>query len=46
MMTWLIATSLRLRIIVLVLAAAIIGAIVLCKPLGLCWEREPPAEMR
>jgi hypothetical protein len=33
-------------VVVLVLAAAIIGAIVLCKPLGLCWEREPPAEMR
>jgi len=33
-------------VIVLVLAAAIIGAFVLCKPLGLCWEREPPAETR
>ncbi|HWC75049.1 MAG TPA: hypothetical protein VG454_14030 [Gemmatimonadales bacterium] len=32
-------------IVVLVLAAAIIGAIVLCKPLGLCWEK-PPAETR
>ncbi|HEV2669553.1 MAG TPA: hypothetical protein VGU74_00515 [Gemmatimonadales bacterium] len=33
-------------VVVLVLAAAIIGAIVLCKPLGLCWERELPGEMR
>lgn len=30
-------------IVVLVLAAAIIGAVVLCKPLGLCWERAPVA---
>jgi hypothetical protein len=33
-------------VVVLVVAAAIIGTIVLCKPLGLCWEREPPAETR
>jgi serine/threonine-protein kinase len=32
-------------VVVLVVAAAIIGAVVLCKPLGLCWERAaaPPA---
>jgi serine/threonine protein kinase len=31
-------------IVVLVVAAAVIGAIVLCKPLGLCWERPPVVE--
>jgi serine/threonine protein kinase len=32
-------------VVVLIVAAAIIGAVVLCKPLGLCWERPaaPPA---
>ena len=33
-------------VVVLVLAAAVIGAFVLCKPLGLCWERQPTAETR
>jgi hypothetical protein len=27
--------------VVIALAAAIIAAIVFCKPLGLCWERPP-----
>jgi hypothetical protein len=31
-------------IVVLVVAAAVIGAVVLCKPLGLCWERPPAVE--
>lgn len=30
-------------IVVLLLAAAIITALALCKPLGLCWERAPQA---
>jgi serine/threonine protein kinase len=33
-------------VIVILLAAAIIAAIVFCKPLGLCWERQPAADTR
>lgn len=29
-------------VVVILLAAAIIATIVLCKPLGLCWERQSP----
>ena len=30
-------------VVVILLAAAIITAVALCKPLGLCWERAPQA---
>jgi len=35
-------------VVVILLAAAIIATVALCKPLGLCWERQPaaPAEAR
>jgi hypothetical protein len=33
-------------VVVILLAAAIIATIVFCKPLGLCWERQPTAETR
>lgn len=33
-------------LLVILFAAAVIATIVLCKPLGLCWERQPPAETR
>jgi serine/threonine protein kinase len=33
-------------VVVILLAAAIIAAIVFCKPLGLCWERQPAADTR